>query len=114
MARIRGFYCGRCRAEVLATSAVAASTDRNGWIPPILCCDESLRPLETGEVVPLLLARRRVACCPQCGIQLTVVVHPVGAFFCQVCQKELRISPRMPLEHPYPARESRTVRRDKP
>jgi hypothetical protein len=103
MGRIRGFYCGRCRAEVLATSALATNTDRTGWIPPVLCCGEPLRPLETAEVVTLLVPRRRFACCPQCGIQFTVVVHPVGAFFCQVCQKELSIASSTLMGHPAPS-----------
>lgn len=100
MGGIRGFYCGRCRAEVLATSGLAANSDRTRWTPPISCCGQPLRPLETGEVITHLLAHRRLACCPQCGLQLTVVVHPVEALYCQVCQKELVISPKLQTGHP--------------
>lgn len=99
MAEIRAFYCGRCRAEVVAKSRPLASMNPTRWTPPVLCCGEPLRALETGDVGSLLLAHQRVACCPQCGLQLNVVVHPAAAFFCQVCQRGLIISPRMPVGH---------------
>ena len=98
---IRGFRCGQCRAEVLVTSGPANGLDRRRWSPPVLCCGKPLRQLDTSEVVSPLFARRR-ACCPQCGYQLLIVVHPAEGFVCQVCQKDFAISSRTQTEHLVP------------
>lgn len=99
MGRIRGFRCGRCRAEVLATSGPPDSADRAAWSPPVLCCGEALRPLETSQIASILLARRRLVCCPQCGYQLHVIVHPAETLVCQICQKAFTVTSGTPLGH---------------
>lgn len=88
MGSIRGFRCEWCHAEVLATARHASVTGRRAWTPPVLCCGQPLRPLETGQVLSAGLPRRRMARCARCGYEVWVIVHPVGALVCAVCQAD--------------------------
>jgi hypothetical protein len=91
MGSIRAFRCEWCRAEVLATARHAAVIGGAAWTPPVLCCGQPLRPLETGEVLSAWLPRRRVARCARCGYEVWVIVHPVRTLTCAVCQAEFRV-----------------------
>jgi hypothetical protein len=88
MGSIRGFRCRRCQAEVLATSTRAGVVDRTEWTPPVLCCGQPLRPLETGQVLAAKLPRRRIVHCARCGFEVGIIVHPVRPLVCAVCQAE--------------------------
>ncbi|MFI5342078.1 MAG: hypothetical protein ACHQ7N_19850 [Candidatus Methylomirabilales bacterium] len=88
MGSIRGFRCEHCHAEVLATSSHAAVIGGAAWTPPVLCCGQPLRPLETGQVLSAKLPRRRTVHCPRCGFEVGIIVHPVRPLVCAVCQAE--------------------------
>ncbi|MFI5342393.1 MAG: hypothetical protein ACHQ7N_21485, partial [Candidatus Methylomirabilales bacterium] len=88
MGSIRAFRCEWCHAEVLATARHAAVIGGAAWTPPVLCCGQPLRLLETGQVLSARLPRRRVARCARCGYEVCVIVHPVRALVCAVCQAE--------------------------
>lgn len=88
MASIRGFRCGLCRAEVLASREPASLMGRTDWTPPVLCCGQPLRSLEPDQVLSTMLTRRRVARCPRCGYKVRLVVHPAGSLVCMPCQME--------------------------
>lgn len=92
MGSIRGFRCRRCQAEVLATSTRAGVVDRTEWTPPVLCCGQPLRPLETGQVLSAKLPRRRTVHCPRCGFEVCIIVHPVRPLVCAICQAEFAVS----------------------
>jgi len=87
MSSIRGFRCERCQAEVLATST-RAGVGRPDWTPLVLCCGRPLRSLEIGQVLSARLPRRRGARCARCGYEVCVIVHPVRALVCAICQAE--------------------------
>ena len=86
MESIRGFRCRVCRAELLAPAELGGFAGRSGGAPPVLCCGQPLRPLETDRNLAGLLTRRHVACCPRCGYKVRVVAHPAGPLVCMVCQ----------------------------
>ena len=91
MGSIRGFRCGRCRGEVLATAKRAGLVDRSDWSPPLLCCGQFLQPVEVGQVLSAAPPRRRRAWCPRCGYEVQVIVHPVGPLTCVSCQTDLLV-----------------------
>lgn len=67
---------------------------RPRWIgmdPPVLCCGQPLRPLETGQVLSATLPRRRTAHCPRCGFEVGIVVYPVRPLVCAICQAEFAV-----------------------
>jgi hypothetical protein len=88
MGSIRGFRCGECRGEVLATAKQAG---RSEWVPPLLCCGHFLQPLDVGQILFATPPRRRAARCPRCGYEVRVIVHPAGALTCISCQADLVI-----------------------
>lgn len=88
MASMQGFRCRQCRMELLAKPDPARHLELTGWTPPILCCGQSLQPLTPDQVLSVPLPRRRLARCPRCGYQVRVVIHPVGALVCMLCQRE--------------------------
>ena len=92
MGSIRGFRCEHCHAEVLATASHAAVMGGAEWTPPVLCCSQSLRPLETGQVLSAWLPRRRLARCTRCGFEVCIIVHPVRPLVCAICQAEFAVS----------------------
>jgi hypothetical protein len=91
MGSLRGFRCERCRAELLARPEPRPLTDRRAWTPPVLCCGKPLRALDPEQILSVTPTRRRGACCPRCGYQVRVVVHPAGSLVCMVCQTDLVI-----------------------
>ena len=91
MGSIRGFRCGLCRAEVLATAEPAGLIGRTEWTPPVLCCGQPLRALEPDQVLSTLLTHRRVARCPRCGYKVRLIVHPAGSLVCMLCQTDFVI-----------------------
>jgi len=91
MGSMRGFRCEWCHAEVLATSRHAAVNGGAEWILPVRCCGQTLRPLETGQVLSAKLPRRRTAHCSRCGFEVCIIVHPVRALFCTICQAEFSV-----------------------
>ena len=91
MGSILGFRCGQCRAELLAGPGPANHIGRPVYAPPVLCCGETLRLLDTGQVWSAPLIPRRVARCPRCGYQIRVIVHPAGPLVCVPCQRALII-----------------------
>jgi DNA-directed RNA polymerase subunit RPC12/RpoP len=96
MGSVRGFRCGRCRAEVLAMAAPAGSINRMGWTLPLLCCGQPLLALEPDQVLSTMLTRRRVARCSRCGYKLRLVVHPASSLVCMPCQTDLVMIGRNP------------------
>jgi hypothetical protein len=91
MGSLRGFRCERCRAELLARSEPRPLMDRRAWTPPVLCCGRPLRALDPEQILLFTPSRHRGACCPRCGFQVRVVVHPAGSLVCMVCQTDLVI-----------------------
>ena len=85
MGSIRGFRCGVCWAELLATPP-AHLIGLGEWTPPILCCGQTLRALETNQALSTILPRRRAARCPRCGYAVRLIVHPAGSLVCMPCQ----------------------------
>ncbi len=90
MSSIQGFRCGQCRAELLTTSE-PANLHRSGWTPPVLCCGQPLRPLDTGQVLSIPLVPRRVARCPRCSYKVCLIVQPISPLVCMVCQMDFVI-----------------------
>ncbi len=91
MGSIRGFRCGQCRGEVLATAKRTGPLDRSDWVPPLLCCGHFLQPLDVGQILLATPPRRRMARCPRCGFEVRVIIHPSSAFTCVSCQTDLVI-----------------------
>ncbi len=99
MSSIQGFRCGQCRAELLATPVTTNLSGRSGWTPPVLCCGQTLRLLDTGQVLSAPMLPRRMARCPRCGYQVRLVVQPMRPLVCVVCQTDfvtLRGNPDRP------------------
>jgi hypothetical protein len=92
MGSIRGFRCGQCRGEVLATAKWADPLDRREWTPPLLCCGQLLQPLDVGQILFAIPPPRRKARCPRCGYAVQVVVHPARGLTCLNCQLALQPS----------------------
>jgi DNA-directed RNA polymerase subunit RPC12/RpoP len=88
MGSIQGYRCGQCRAELLATPVATNHDDRPGWTPPVLCCGQPLRLLDTGQVLSASLLPRRPARCPRCGYQVRLIVQPMKPLVCMVCQTD--------------------------
>jgi hypothetical protein len=91
MGSVRGFCCQICRAELLATAELGGFAARTGGAPPVLCCGQPLRPLESDQILGGLLKGRHVACCPRCGYKVRVIIHPAGPLICMVCQTDFVI-----------------------
>ncbi len=92
MGSLRGFRCGRCRGEVLATSRWSDPLGRSEWAPPLLCCGRVLQPLDIGQILLAGPPPRRSARCPRCGYTVRVVVHPATELSCVSCQVALEFS----------------------
>ena len=92
MGSMRGFRCGRCRGEVLATTRWSGPLERSEWAPPLLCCGHVLQPLDVGQILLAGPLPRRSARCPRCGYTVRVVVHPVSELTCVSCQVALECS----------------------
>jgi len=90
MGSIHAFRCGQCRSELLSTPG-PANLSRPGWTPPVLCCGQPLRLLDTAQVLSASLVPRRIARCPRCGCQVRLIVQPTGPLTCVVCQIDLVI-----------------------
>jgi len=88
MARMRGFRCGRCGAEILAASQPSSHAERRDWSPPILCCGQPLRSVEPDQVLPVQTSHRRILRCPRCDFQVQLIVHPADSLVCMLCQTE--------------------------
>ncbi len=93
MDSIEAFHCGRCRAEVQATARHPAPYWSFGLDRPVLCCGQTLRPLEIGQVASVPPPRRRLVGCSRCGYTVWVVVQPVGSLSCAACRAECMIAP---------------------
>jgi hypothetical protein len=89
MSSIQGFRCGHCRAELLARPVTANLSGRSGWTPPVLCCGQPLRLLDTGHVLSTPRLPRRIARCPRCGYEVRLVVQPLRPLACLICQTDL-------------------------
>lgn len=85
MGSIQGFRCGQCRGELLANANL---NGRLGWTPPVLCCEQTLRPLDPGHVLSAPMISRRIARCPRCGYQVRLIVQPMSPLVCMVCQTD--------------------------
>ena len=92
MGSIRGFRCGQCRGEVLATAKWTDPLDRRKWTPPLLCCGQLLQPLDVAQILVAIPPPRCTARCPRCGYAVQVVVHPAGGLTCLSCQLVLQFS----------------------
>jgi hypothetical protein len=88
MGSIQGFRCGQCRAELLATLGSPTLNGRLGWTPPVLCCGQPLRLLDTGQVLSAPMLLRRIAHCPRCRYLVRLVVQPMSPLVCVVCQTD--------------------------
>ena len=90
MSSIQGFRCAHCRAEFL-TTLEPGTFNRPGSTPPVLCCGQPLRLLDTGQVLSVPPVPRRIACCPRCGYQMRLVIQPTEPLVCMVCQTDFVI-----------------------
>jgi len=88
MSSIQGFRCGQCRAELLARPVATNLNIKSGWTPPVLCCGQPLRLLDTGHVLSAPSLPCRIACCPRCGYQVRLVVQPLRPLACLICQTD--------------------------
>ncbi len=97
MGSIRGFRCGQCRAELLATRGPAAYTGKPEWSPPLLCCGQPLQGMDPDQVLSVIPIRRRVARCPRCEYQVRLIVHPARSLVCMSCQTDLIVIIQTPV-----------------
>lgn len=107
MGSVVGFRCRRCRAELVTPAAPAHPADRTGIFPAVLCCGQPVRPVETGQVLSVILPTRRLARCPACGVQVRIIVRPAGPLRCHSCGREMivreHVSEQEDRIHPPPA-----------